>query len=148
MHVWHFLSYVPLPYTLWFHHSSAPNPQIYKKDLTYDCKLRQGRVDDKNKHVSRPPFVCLGLVWMKPSCERLMPYPCSHFYFDIKFGDRSYSKEKRPGSPLLFRIQSVAKYDITVKLKTWMRHSIQNQVTSALHMSRAPPIVCPKGFPF
>ena len=43
----------------------------YKIDLTYDCKLRQGRVDDKNKHVSRPPFVCLGLVWMKPSCERL-----------------------------------------------------------------------------
>ena len=25
----------------------------------------------------------------------LMPYPCSHFYFDIKFGDRLYSKEKR-----------------------------------------------------
>ena len=24
-----------------------------------------------------------------------MPYPCSHFYFDIKFGDRLYSKEKR-----------------------------------------------------
>ena len=32
----------------------------------------------------------------------LMPYPCSHFYFDINFGDRLYSKEKRPGSPLLF----------------------------------------------
>ena len=31
-----------------------------------------------------------------------MPYPCSHFYFDIKFGDRFYSKENRPGSPLLF----------------------------------------------
>ena len=31
-----------------------------------------------------------------------MPYPCSHFYFDIKFGDRLYSKENRPGSPLLF----------------------------------------------
>ena len=26
---------------------------------------------------------------------RLMPYPCSHFYFDIKFGDRLYSKENR-----------------------------------------------------
>ena len=24
-----------------------------------------------------------------------MPYPCSHFYFDIKFGYRLYSKEKR-----------------------------------------------------
>ena len=31
-----------------------------------------------------------------------MPYPCSHFYIDIKFGDRYYSKEKRPGYPLLF----------------------------------------------
>ena len=34
----------------------------------------------------------------------LMPYPCSHFYFDINFGDRLYSKEKRTGSPLLFWI--------------------------------------------
>ena len=32
----------------------------------------------------------------------LMPYPCSHFYFDINFGDRLYSKENRPGSPHLF----------------------------------------------
>ena len=32
----------------------------------------------------------------------LLPHPCSHFYFDIHFGDRLYSKEKRPGSPLLF----------------------------------------------
>ena len=32
----------------------------------------------------------------------LMPYPCSHFYFDINFGDRLYSKEKRPGSLFLF----------------------------------------------
>ena len=34
--------------------------------------------------------------------RRLMPYPCSHFYFDIKFGDRLYSKEKRRAWPLLF----------------------------------------------
>ena len=34
--------------------------------------------------------------------QSFMPYPCSHFYFDIKFGDRLYSKENRPGSPLLF----------------------------------------------
>ena len=26
---------------------------------------------------------------------KLMPYPCSHFYVDIKFGNRLYSKEKR-----------------------------------------------------
>ena len=32
----------------------------------------------------------------------LMPHPCSHFYFDIKFGDRLYSKEKRGNLPVLF----------------------------------------------
>ena len=25
----------------------------------------------------------------------LLPYPCSHFYFDINFGNRLHSKEKR-----------------------------------------------------
>ena len=34
----------------------------------------------------------------------LMPYPCSHFYFDIKFGVRLYSKEKKRGWPVLFWI--------------------------------------------
>ena len=52
----------------------------------------------------------------------LMPYPCSHFYFDIKFGDRLYSKENRLGSPLLFWIQSVAKFVIKVKVTTWIGH--------------------------
>ena len=33
-----------------------------------------------------------------------MPYPCSHFYFDIKFGDRLYSKEKKRVWPVLFWI--------------------------------------------
>ena len=28
--------------------------------------------------------------------------PCSGKKFDINFGNRLYSKEKRPGSPLLF----------------------------------------------
>ena len=37
----------------------------------------------------------------------LLPYPCSHFYFDTKFGNRLYSKEKRPGSPLLFWSQAL-----------------------------------------
>ena len=46
-----------------------------------------------------------------PLTLNLMPNPCSHFYFDIKFGDRLYSKEKRPGSPLLFWIWSVAKFE-------------------------------------
>jgi hypothetical protein len=30
----------------------------------------------------------------------LLPYPCSHFYFDIKFGNRLYSKEKRRAWPM------------------------------------------------
>ena len=47
---------------------------------------------------------------------------CCHFYFDIKFGDRLYSKENRPGSPLLFWIKSVAKFDIKVKVTTWIGH--------------------------
>ena len=36
------------------------------------------------------------------SCtSSLLPYPCSHFYFDIKFGNRLYSNEKRRTWPLL-----------------------------------------------
>ena len=34
--------------------------------------------------------------------HNLMPYPCSHFYFDIKFGNRLYSKEKGKAWPVLF----------------------------------------------
>lgn len=44
----------------------------------------------------------------------------SHFYFDIKFGDRIYSKEKRRAWPLLFWIWSVAKIDIKVTVTTWI----------------------------
>ena len=29
------------------------------------------------------------------SVSQLLPYPCSHFYVDFKFGNRLYSKEKR-----------------------------------------------------
>ena len=39
----------------------------------------------------------LNIEWVKNSPKQarkgflpLMPYPCSHFYFDIKFGDRLY----------------------------------------------------------
>ena len=32
----------------------------------------------------------------------LMPGPCSGKKFDINFGNRLYSIERRPGSPLLF----------------------------------------------
>ena len=52
--------------------------------------------------------LCVGvseeiLKWHSHSFS-LMPYPCSHFHFDINFGERLYSKEKRPSSPLLFCI--------------------------------------------
>ena len=50
----------------------------------------------------------------------LLPYPCSHFCFDIKFGDRLYSKEKRKALPVFFWIKSVAKFDIKVKVTTWI----------------------------
>ena len=52
----------------------------------------------------------------------LLPYPCSHFFFDIKFGHRLYSKEKRSTLPLLFWIWSFAKIDIKVKVTTWIGH--------------------------
>ena len=35
-----------------------------------------------------------------------MPYPCSHLYFDIKFGDRLYSKEKRRAWPNWYQSKS------------------------------------------
>ena len=34
----------------------------------------------------------------------LLPYSCNHFYFDINFSNRLYSKEKRRAWPLLFWI--------------------------------------------
>ena len=39
------------------------------------------------------------------NCEiqkSLMPYPCSHFYVDIKFGERLYSNKKRRAWPFFF----------------------------------------------
>ena len=60
------------------------------------------------------------LPFRKHSFLRLMPYPCSHFYFDINFGNRLYSNEKSPGSPFLVWIWSVTKFDIKVKVITWI----------------------------
>ena len=45
-------------------------------------------------------------------CTTLMPYPCSHFYFDIKFVNKLYSKEKRRAWSLLFWLYSVTKIGI------------------------------------
>ena len=42
--------------------------------------------------------------WGSPNIFTLMPGPCSGKKFNINFGNRSYSKEKRPGFPLLFWI--------------------------------------------
>ena len=49
-------------------------------------------------------FPCLTHIYKNCCLYNLtfMPYPFSHFYIDINFGDRLYSKEKRPDSPLLF----------------------------------------------
>ena len=57
---------------------------------------------------NQPKIKNLGLaltcIKVVKNCKILtfMPYPCSQFYFDINFGDRLYSNEKRPGSPLVF----------------------------------------------
>ena len=52
-----------------------------------------------------------GLIKKNQEAYSLMPGPCSHFYFDINFGNRSYWKEKRQGSPLLFRIYVIFSYE-------------------------------------
>ena len=46
---------------------------------------------------------------------------CKIFYFDIKFGDRLYSKEKSLASSLLNIISDI-KIDIKVKVTTWVGH--------------------------
>ena len=56
---------------------------------------------ETNKHPYQASVLC---VLNDNLNKRLIPYPCSHFYCDIKFGDILYSKEKRPGSPFLFWI--------------------------------------------
>ena len=62
----------------------------------------------KLKANNQPKIKNLGLaltcIKVVKNCKILtfMPYPCSQFYFDIKFGDRLYSKEKRRAWPLLF----------------------------------------------
>ena len=60
----------------------------------------QGFISVKGKY-----FFDFTFTWVIKKCLNLisMPYPCSHFYFDINFGDRLYSKEKRRAWPLLFR---------------------------------------------
>ena len=69
-------------------------------------------IDNKNIFLkqSEGTFFCLDYwqVKVKMACSldllllTLMPGPCSGKHFDINFGNRLYSKEKRPGSPLLF----------------------------------------------
>ena len=76
------------------------------------CSLFSQRLRNSSSQVTQicpsPPYslalfvwICLYLVVLV-FFYSLMPYPCSHFYFDIKFGDRLYSKEKRRAWPLLF----------------------------------------------
>ena len=44
-------------------------------------------------------------TWLNFTC--LMPYPCGHLYFDINFGNRLYSNQKRPGSSLLLMLANL-----------------------------------------
>ena len=64
-------------------------------------------------------------------------FSISHFYFHINFGDRLYSKEKRPGSPLLLWIQSVAKFYTKVKVTAWIWHHYLVTISNALVHSSA-----------
>ena len=41
---------------------------------------------------------------IRENCDKLMPYPCSHFYFDINFNIRYYI-QKRRGQALLFSFE-------------------------------------------
>ena len=58
----------------------------------------------KKTLVETPEIKKTQLIWWQSITSTLMPYPCSHFYFDIKFGNRLYSKEKRRVWTLLFWI--------------------------------------------
>ena len=76
----------------------------------YISFLNCGEVDEKNGNSSSKIFceVEESTVQSRFSDNLwLMPYPCSHFYFDINFGDRLYSKEKRRAWPLLFWIYNL-----------------------------------------
>ena len=102
-----------------------PIPRIYLKDLSCEgwggdmCYFRQlccfitssnsfyhiRNIKSIKKFFTTKSCVCFikqDFIGLKNYAH--MPYPCSHFYFDIKFGDRLYSKEKRRAWPLLFWI--------------------------------------------
>ena len=67
--------------------------------LPLPCWLSQFSWDSQLGRDRKTPILVLAFWNFK-----FMPYPCSHFYFDIKFGDRLYSKEKRWAWPVLFWI--------------------------------------------
>ena len=69
-------------------------PQLYNVSII--CFIAHFNLSLKEHYQNAPICSSWKILWI------LMPYPCSHFYFDIKFGDRLYSKENRLGSPLLF----------------------------------------------
>jgi hypothetical protein len=57
--------------------------------------------------------VIFGAETLNKTCESefifrnffiVMPYPCSHFYYDIKFGYRLYSKDKRRALPFEYNL--------------------------------------------
>ena len=60
-----------------------------------------------------------------------MPYRCSHFYFDINFGDRR-------GYALFFSFDYnlLLKFDIKVKVSTWIAHKIKKKQLSFNHCDK------------
>ena len=72
--------------------------QESRRHWSWICKICLARKRTKMKL----DFLCI-LAYMAIFLA-LLPYPCSHFYFDIKFGDRLYWKENRRAWPLLFWI--------------------------------------------
>ena len=82
--IFSFVLYVNGPLSFVFKLKSRLNLQMDKK-----YKFFQHSASDSASVFSQRPKI-------------LLPYPCSHFYVDIKFGDRLYSKEKRRAWPLLF----------------------------------------------
>ena len=66
--------------------------------FTLTTNLHCGLVDAKKDSPANGTL----LNFVKSHKDNLMPYPCSHFFVDINFGDRLHAKVKSPGSPLLF----------------------------------------------
>ena len=63
----------------------------------------------------------------KPNSCNLMPYPCSHFYFDINFGNRSYKWYLGFwSSKLIFEVTKIDLHFRSSKSESWSILHLQN----------------------